>query len=199
MKPHIFIGSSLEGYKEVKHLQVALSEFCECTPWKNAFEPNKETMANLINATQEYDFAAFILTPDDTIARRGINRKAIRNNILFEIGLFMGSIGQRKTFLVHCTEDTLDIPTDLIAIQRITYPRQKKLKNSMQVAATKMEEAIAEMVKDPEPSPTQSCSNFIEKIIKKCPDQITIGDLLELHEQGAITSPQFKELSNLLS
>ncbi len=43
-----------------------------------------------------------------------------RDNVLFELGLFMGALGREHTFIVHCHDEQLDLPSDLagVAVER---------------------------------------------------------------------------------
>jgi predicted nucleotide-binding protein len=50
--------------------------------------------------SKETDFAAFVVTADDVTASRGRRKASPRDNVVFEIGLFMGAIGRERTFVV---------------------------------------------------------------------------------------------------
>jgi predicted nucleotide-binding protein len=56
---------------------------------------NLENLSRILN---DYDFAVIILTPDDVIISRGNQQKISRDNLIFELGLFMGFIGRNRAF-----------------------------------------------------------------------------------------------------
>jgi len=64
------------------------------------FKPMQSTFSALWEATLDFDFGLFILTPDDTIESRGETNLSARDNVLFELGLFLGRLGSERTFAV---------------------------------------------------------------------------------------------------
>ena len=64
----------------------------------------------------------FIFSPDDIINIRGENSNITRDNVIFELGLFIGRLGKDRCYIVmpdNC--DDLRIPTDLLGITLATY------------------------------------------------------------------------------
>ena len=120
--PTLFIGSSQEGLPIADNLQLVLDDHCEATVWnQGVFGLSGTGIASLVQAAGSYDFAVLILTPDDLVTRRGSSRPAVRDNVLFEAGLFIGAVGLERTFLVSCRADELDLPSDLDGMTRATY------------------------------------------------------------------------------
>lgn len=131
-KPTIFIGSSSAAIPIVELFVAALSQHASCVPWNLASQFNCEgtntTISALQSASLKYDFALFILTPDDTISMLvdGKQRRqlAFRDNVVFEIGLFLGSLGSRRVFIARqVTKERQRIPSDLLgaSIQPFDY------------------------------------------------------------------------------
>lgn len=54
----------------------------------------------LANALGQFDFAILILTPDDTAVSGGRSKNVARDNVIFELGPFMGALGRDRTFVV---------------------------------------------------------------------------------------------------
>lgn len=118
-KPRIFIGSSSEGVCVAKHLSKKLNVF-DTKLWdKDVFNPSEYNIEALVDQAQNSDFAILVLTPDDWISSRGKKRSAPRDNVIFELGLFMGTIGRERTFLLT-TSNEIKIPSDLDGITRLS-------------------------------------------------------------------------------
>ena len=58
------------------------------------------TLETLVSESKSYQFAILVLTPDDVVVKRGETTMAARDNVLFELGLFMGKLGREHTFIV---------------------------------------------------------------------------------------------------
>ena len=74
-------------------------------------------MASLIDVLDESDYGLFILAPDDVSNIRDISKKIVRDNIIFELGLFIGRLGSDRCFLLVPRDvEDLHLPTDLLGI-----------------------------------------------------------------------------------
>ena len=62
------------------------------------FAPSAFPIESLEQVLRTVDFAALVLSPDDTVVSRGTTTDAPRDNIIFELGLFMGVLGHFRTF-----------------------------------------------------------------------------------------------------
>ena len=123
--PRLFIGSSTEGLRVAEYLQLALEEHCEATIWnQGVFGLSQNTLASLVEATRNHDFAVLVLTADDVTTKRGVTRETARDNVTLELGLFIGSLGVNRTFVVYCKDDDIDVPTDLSGITLAPYRRR---------------------------------------------------------------------------
>lgn len=122
-EPRVFLGSSSEGLKIAEGLQAGLSHaHCTVEIWsQNVFTASNGTMEVLENKTVHSDFAIFVLTPDDMAEVRGTEYSIPRDNVIFEIGLFMGAIGRKRTFMVAPRNVDLKIPSDLLGITLLPY------------------------------------------------------------------------------
>jgi hypothetical protein len=114
-KPTAFIGSSLEGLRVAEQLQKGLQKTVKCTVWtQGVFGLGQGTLEALVEATKKNEFAVLVLTPDDLADKRGERTSIPRDNVIFELGLFMGAIGKERTFIVHPRE--VEVPSDLKGI-----------------------------------------------------------------------------------
>lgn len=125
--PTVFIGSSSEGLEVARAVRDNLANDAAVTVWDEAqeFELGKSTLDGLMDAACKYDFAILVFTPDDAVTSRGADRLAPRDNVLFELGLFMGSHeGRQRTFVIHEKRSGLKIPSDFEGITLARYDRK---------------------------------------------------------------------------
>ena len=85
------------------------------------FRPSNFPVESLEQELASADFAVMVLAPDDTVVSRETTIDAPRDNVIFELGLFMGVLGRSRTFLVCPRGLDLKIPTDLLAITTLAY------------------------------------------------------------------------------
>ncbi|PPH84421.1 nucleotide-binding protein [Rathayibacter sp. AY1D5] len=117
--PTVFIGSSSEGIEIADYLQSALHSrgSCEAITWsQGVFELSDFTMESLLKAAHRADFAVLIATAGDTADVRGKSRVVARDNVIFELGLFIGVLGRERTYIVVDRADDLQLPSDLAGL-----------------------------------------------------------------------------------
>ena len=121
-KPALFVGSSSEGLEFARAVRALLDEDAEATLWKEGlFDVGSTFIDSLIKALPRFDFAALILTGDDLLTSREITTLGPRDNVLFELGLFMARLGRERTFVVRARGDQIKIPSDLAGLTTATY------------------------------------------------------------------------------
>jgi predicted nucleotide-binding protein len=131
--PKVFVGSSSEGLLIAEAIQLNLDHVCETTLWsQGVFGLGQGTLEALVRAAATSNFAVLVLTPDDLVTKREKGGQQPRDNVLFELGLFMGKLGRERTFIVHERNRPLDLPTDLAGITTATFARRAD--NNMQAA-----------------------------------------------------------------
>lgn len=127
--PSVFIGSSSEGITVARNLHAQLqdSKIAEVVIWsQGVFGLGSGTLETLELEAPKHDFAILILTPDDMSLSRGRKHNAPRDNVLFELGLFIGAIGRRRTFIVASDAPRLKLPSDLAGITVAHFPEQAR-------------------------------------------------------------------------
>jgi len=123
MKPRMFIASSAEKVDLAYAAQEGLEHDVEATVWsQGVFQLSRTAMASLIDAMDESDFGLFIFSPDDVAAIRDESKKIVRDNVVFELGLFVGRLGIERCFVVIPNNvDELHLPTDLLGLTPATF------------------------------------------------------------------------------
>jgi hypothetical protein len=121
-KPALFIGSSSEGLDFARAVRGLLDEDAEVTLWKEGlFDLGSTFIDSLIQALPRFDFAALMLTGDDLLTSREATTLGPRDNVLFELGLFMGRLGRERTFVIRSRGDQIKIPSDLAGLTTAMY------------------------------------------------------------------------------
>jgi hypothetical protein len=152
-QPRVFLGSSSEakdqGIPEA-FAKILRAVKADVVPWWLAreFSVAPTIIDGLRGATEKYDFAFFILTPDDSIESRGQKGKSARDNVLFEMGLFLGVLGWDRVKAVVLegkkAREKVKIPSDLggVIVNRFTATDADNLLSSADEAAEPLKEAI---------------------------------------------------------
>lgn len=127
-RPALFVGCSAESIPIADTIHAELrTDPIEVTLWTaDVFAPSTFPIESLEQVLQTVDFAALVLSPDDTVESRGATTRAPRDNIVFELGLFMGVLGHARTFLIYPRGIDIKIPTDLAGITLLTYSPERE-------------------------------------------------------------------------
>ena len=120
-KPRLFIGSSSESYGVASACNACLDRKVEVTVWDKIFTPGSDTLSSLLNKSINVDFSLFIFTPEDITIMRENRKPTVRDNVLFELGLFIGSLGKERCFILKPRDQELYMPTDLLGINTHDY------------------------------------------------------------------------------
>jgi hypothetical protein len=123
-KPRIFLGSSAQQEKLLQALTRGLSDIAHVEPWMTSFTPGTSALERLVELTREVDFAAFVFAQDDWTtssapASSQAGQASPRDNVVFEAGLFGGTLGMRRTFILHAHGAKL--PSDLLGLTCVRY------------------------------------------------------------------------------
>src|SRR5262249_39111506 len=92
LRPRAFIGSSREGLPIAEAIQQNLDYSCEATIWyQGVFGLGGGTLESLVDRLESFDFAILVLTPDDVTVSREQTQQSPRDNVLLELGMFLGA------------------------------------------------------------------------------------------------------------
>jgi hypothetical protein len=121
-KPRLFIASSVESLPIAEAVNVNLDHEFEITIWKNGtFKLSSSTIDDLVEKSSTVDFALFIFAPDDIASIRSRNEHVVRDNVIFEMGLFIGAIGKSRSFILKPRDVDMHLPTDLLGVTPTDY------------------------------------------------------------------------------
>src|SRR5438094_4417035 len=123
--PHrIFVGSSKEELKLANAIQKNLVQHGHTVKvWNQGiFSIGKAPLEALIAALDKFDAAVFVFAPNDVVRIRDKQLAAVRDNVVFELGLFTGRLGRDRTFwLVPNDEADVRTVSDLLGIVPAEY------------------------------------------------------------------------------
>ena len=123
MKPRLFVGSSVESLDVAYAVQENLDHDAEVTVWpEGLFQPSKTTLHQLLAVLGGFDFATFVFAPDDIVVMRDQKHSVTRDNVIFEVGLFIARLGPERCFvLVPRGLADLHLPSDLLGLTPAGY------------------------------------------------------------------------------
>lgn len=154
MKPRMFIGSSVEQLPLAKAIQNNLQHTIKTTIWnQGVFSPSKSALDCLQEQGRRFDFGLFVFKPDDLIKLRDKTYVAVRDNVLFELGLFIGLLGKARNFCLapgKCAPD-LRVASDLIGFTPVTFdddPRETCKESLLGPACNEIEKAVSTIWSD---------------------------------------------------
>jgi predicted nucleotide-binding protein len=115
--PRVFIGSSKEGKEKARLLAGALiKRRIEPLPWFDFFKGRRPPLQELEKISLQIDCAIMIATSDDQAIIRKKKWSQMRDNVLFEYGLFSGRLGRNRCALMLPVEDNFRIPSDFLGL-----------------------------------------------------------------------------------
>ena len=159
-KPTLFIGSSSESLDIAFAAQENLDDCSEPIVWKQGlFEVSKYVLESLLDALDDAKFGLFVFAPDDLTAIRGKEMRTTRDNVIFELGLFIGRLGREHSFVLMPKDADLHLPIDLIGLNTLTFAMPKdpnRLVAALGPACNKVRRAITDASHAQTPAPVPS-------------------------------------------
>ena len=199
-KPSIYVGSSTEGLEVARAVQVQLADDGAVELWnEDVFSLGYGTLESLVQALNRFDFAVLVLTPDDLTVSRERQQSSARDNVLIELGLFIGKLGRERTFLLVCKDKDIRIPSDLAGITFATFsmPDDKsRLVPAVGPACVKVRNAIRAL------GPTAELGRLAEAVKtqgKELQDQREVIRLIYEALKRSLTKYEYQHLIELES
>lgn len=149
-KPSLFIGSSSEGLPIANKIQLLLENEADCEIWnQGTFSLGESYLESLENAVKSNDFGVFVFTPDDTIESRGEVKKIARDNVIFELGLFVGKLTRKKAFIIYPRGKDIHILSDFAGISIASYdPENRNLLSALGIPCEKIRQSLQRRYED---------------------------------------------------
>jgi CRP/FNR family cyclic AMP-dependent transcriptional regulator len=120
--PKLFVISSTEALEIAHEIQSQLQHDVFSAVWdQGVFFAGGYPLEALEKAVSESDFAVAIAQPDDIVESRGTRQPTLRDNVLFELGIFMGRLTRHRAILVHPRVKDLKLPSDVHGLTLVSY------------------------------------------------------------------------------
>lgn len=122
-KIRVFLISSAEALPIARAIQSAFEydPFLMVIWTDGVFRVANYPLQDLEAQIDDSDFAIAIAHADDLTESRGKDWPSPRDNVVFELGLFMGRLGRARAVLMEPREEKVKLPSDLTGITTITY------------------------------------------------------------------------------
>lgn len=155
-KPRVFIGASRENQDVAEAIQQSLDHASEVEIWdQGTFGASQYPLESLELKLDVADFAIFVFSPDDVTMMRGQEKNTVRDNVVFELGLFIGRLSRKRTFIISPRNAALHLPSDLAGLTPLDYEPGRadgNLRASVSPACTSIRTAFKEHGPLPRPS-----------------------------------------------
>ncbi len=116
-KPRVFVASSTKALPYATAVQAHLGETCNVTVWRDLPDfPAKFINEKIFDLSKKFHFGVFIFSDDDRI---NFNKKllyVVRDNVLFELGLFIGQLGIGNCYIIRPGIPDFHLPSDIDGI-----------------------------------------------------------------------------------
>jgi CRP/FNR family cyclic AMP-dependent transcriptional regulator len=124
-KTRVFVISSAEALPIARAVQECLvHDPFSVTVWTDGvFRASQYSVESLVQQLDMSDFAIAIAQADDLVLSRDTLKLTPRDNVLFELGLFIGRLGRHRSFLLEPLKEGVQLPSDLTGITTIPYRR----------------------------------------------------------------------------
>ncbi len=126
MRQRIFVGSSGEAMSVCRAVQQELDRDFDVTIWdQGVFRLTYGAVDSLCAALDSSDAGIFVLTPDDLTESRGHSNFTVRDNVIFELGMFLGRLGRENVYMLAPAKSPVRLPSDLIGITAAHYDAER--------------------------------------------------------------------------
>jgi CRP/FNR family cyclic AMP-dependent transcriptional regulator len=146
-KIRIFIISSAEALEIARTIQNAFEYDFTVVVWTDGvFRASWYPIESLERQLDQSDFAIAVAQPDDITHSRGEASPTTRDNVIFELGMFIGRIGRQRSFLIEPRGEEVKLPSDLSGITAIPYKYDpKNLAAAMGPACNRIRTIVREL------------------------------------------------------
>jgi len=194
----IFIASSSENLDVAHTLSDKLGRSRRKTfrivpaSWdQGTFKLSETYIESLEKEMDKADFAILVLTPNDVTRIRDEEVETPRDNVLFELGLFMGRLHRERCFMLYEHDDKPKLPTDLLGVGAATYQKSDLvgLEKALAPACKEILNRVSEILEE------KKLSQFVSQIEGGWWERIETKAGIELSSFKIFPNDKYKSLS----
>lgn len=156
--PRVFLGSASENLGTLEEVGNQLQTCASVVLWndRSMRVPNEYFLETLRRMAPTFDFAVFHFGGVDRVKFRSKTLDAPRDNVIFEAGLFMATLGRKRTLVIwpRVVDRPLKILTDLAGLDLIPFevPKSKvKQRDALQACCLEVVNHIRKLGPRPRP------------------------------------------------
>lgn len=201
MRHTIFVGGSTENIVVAQAIEENLKLYghiVQC--WPNVFSIMKNAFDSLLDSLSKVDAAVFVFAPDDLVRIRGERFDSIRDNVVFELGLFTGRLGRDRTFwVVPKGQHRLRIASDLLGLLPAEYdvPKDGNWASALEPACSQIHIKLIESARERgrkqnalSIEKTRACMGQVNGIIQHVTSLINAGTFSPQTDRVEVLSDQ---------
>jgi hypothetical protein len=174
-KPTVFIASSSEAISVAEAVHIKLENDMRVKLWENAFDLSSITITTLISKTKEADYAVFVFHPDDKSIIREKEYASVRDNVVLELGMFIGALGLEKCFILapKSSETVFRLPTDLAGVTATFYDdKEPDLADAVTSSCAKIKQSVKKLEAQKTKTETTTESDVLKNQLHNAQSQI---------------------------
>ena len=156
-KLRVFVSTSTAGLKLAYALQDQLRKSAETVVWTEGFSPGTPTYESLLETLKASDIAVIAFSKEDF--SRSADSREERENLLFVDGLFVGTLGLDKTFVILPKSAMHFFPADVTTINTLTIDDPRASLASALMPVSKRLRGAINKLRPPRPSEPRKQGN----------------------------------------
>jgi hypoxanthine phosphoribosyltransferase len=194
--PRVFLASSTEAQSIMRAIALLVERAGgESLQWPDAFPVGNFILEALLDASRNVDAAIIVASPDDRGVARGKTSFMPRDNVLVELGIFLGALGRKRVALVYAERAHAKprLPDDLNGLTYMSYNESTPVENQVRITGWVRGLGTSHQVAETLPSPEDARYRWghvdlgIQLLLKKMSDDHYQPDaVVGLGRSGAV-------------
>ncbi|MDM0002816.1 nucleotide-binding protein [Variovorax sp. J22P240] len=143
-RARVFVGSSSEGRATAAKVAEALEVAgMRALLWCDFFKTKDPPLQELERRAEDADGAILVGSADDRLQSRGESYEQMRDNVLFEYGLFAGRLGRHRCILLMPDKPQFRIPSDFLGVAGFEWYSDMTLSDMLKRVPKRLSEGFA--------------------------------------------------------